>query len=181
MNAESVASPQELRAILAARAVSLSNPLVVEDESSTCCDVLEFTLAYERYGVESQSVREVHPLRELTPVPCTPPFVLGIVNIRGRIVSVIDLRRFFDLPLRGLTDLNQVIILAHADVELGILADTIVGVRQIPEAFIQRSLPTLTGVRAKFLRGVTGERMAILDAEKILSDPSLVVHQEVEL
>src|SRR5690349_2115527 len=115
MNAEPVVSSANARAILAARAAALSAPRVVEEDSRAGHDVLEFTLAYERYGVESRCVREVHPLRDLTPVPCTRRFVLGIVNIRGRIVSVVDLRRFFDLPQRGLTDLNQVIILSHAD------------------------------------------------------------------
>ena len=58
-------------------------------------EVVGFTLSYEQYGVESLYVREVYPLKEYTPVPCTPAFVLGIINLRGEILSILDLRKFF--------------------------------------------------------------------------------------
>lgn len=50
----------------------------------------------------SEYVREIYPLKEFTPIPCTPPFVLGIINVRGQILSVIDIKKFFDLPEKGL-------------------------------------------------------------------------------
>ena len=58
-------------------------------------EVIEFLLAYERYAMELDHVREVFPLKEITPLPGTPPFVLGIINVRGQIVSVVDLKKFF--------------------------------------------------------------------------------------
>jgi purine-binding chemotaxis protein CheW len=142
--------------------------------------VLEFRLAQERYAVESQYVQEVHPLKELTPVPCTPPFVVGIVNMRGRIVPVLDLKKLLDLPEKGLTDLHLVILVRGAAFEVGILADVIVGVRSIPFETLQPSLPTLTGVRSQFLKGVTAERVVVLDLARILADPRIIVHDEVE-
>jgi len=143
-------------------------------------EVVEFLLAYERYAIESRYVREVYPVKEIAPVPCTPPFVLGIINVRGQILSVIDIKKFFDLPERGLTDLNKVIILRDEEMEFGILADAILGVHSIPTYEIQPSLPTLTGIREDYLKGVTGERAVILDAKKLLSDKKIVVHEEVE-
>jgi purine-binding chemotaxis protein CheW len=132
------------------------------------------------YGVESLYVREVYPLKELTPLPCTPPFVLGIINVRGQILSVVDLRQFFDLPAQRLTDLNKVIVLHDGTMAFGILADAILGVRVIPPDGVQPSLPTLTGIRAAYLKGVTGERLVILDAAKLLTDKALIVFEEVE-
>jgi purine-binding chemotaxis protein CheW len=120
-------------------------------------------------------------LRELTPVPCTPPFVLGIINVRGEIVSVIDMKKFFDLPERGLTDMNKVIIVHDDKMEFGILADAILGVRSILREDIQPSLPTLTGIRAEYLQGMTKEPLVVLDTEKILSAKNLVVHDEMEI
>ena len=143
-------------------------------------EVLEFLLDYERYGIESFYVREVYPLRELTPLVCTAPFVLGIVNVRGQIVSVIDVKKFFDLPEKGLTDLNKVIIIRNDAMEFGILADVILGMRRIALRDIQPSLPTLTGVREQYLKGVTPERVVILDADKLLTDKKIVVHEEME-
>lgn len=141
-------------------------------------DVVEFMLAHERYAVESSHVREVHPLENLTSLPCTPAFVLGIVNLRGEIVSVIDVRKFFDLPQAGLPDLNKLIVLESASMAFGILADAILGVRRIPLTEIQSSLPTLTGIREKYLRGITSERTVVLDAGKLLADEDIVVRQQ---
>ena len=106
--------------------------------------------------------------------------MLGIVNVRGEILSVIDIKKFFDLPEKGLTDLNKVIVLQSGNMLFGILADTIAGVRRIPLTDIQPSLPTLTGVREEYLKGVTPERLVILDAEKLLTDEGIVVQEQVD-
>ena len=142
--------------------------------------VIEFLLAYERYGIESSFIREVYPLKDLTPLPCTPPFVLGIINVRGQIRSVLDIKRFFDLPQKGLTDLNQVLLVRGDDMELGILADEVLGVRSLPMSAIQPAPATLTGIRAEYLRGVTADRLILLNVAAILSDERILVDEEVE-
>jgi purine-binding chemotaxis protein CheW len=167
-------SDEEKRRILKARAVALGRePAKEKDEASL--EVVTFLLAYETYGLESRWVREIFPLRELTPLPWNPPFVAGVVNVRGRILPVIDIKKLFDLPVKGLTDLNKVLVIQGGELELGILADQILGVRSVPLGLIQPSLPTLTGIREDYLKGVTPERLVILDAEKILSDPRLMM------
>jgi purine-binding chemotaxis protein CheW len=171
---------EEKRAILKERAKALAREPKENEAAEAQLEIVEFLLDYERYGIESSYVREVHPLKELTPLPGTPPFVLGIINVRGRILSVVDIKKFFDLREKGLTDLNKVIILQSDEMEFGVLADVILGVRTIPLGELQPSLPTLTGIREDYLRGVTGERVVILDAEKLLSDPKMIVHQDVE-
>jgi purine-binding chemotaxis protein CheW len=173
-------SAEERKRILKARARELARDSENEKTIDESLEVVEFLLAYEKYGIESCYVREIHPLRELTPVPCTPPFVLGVINVRGQIISVIDIKRFFDLPERGLTDLNKVIILRNEAMEFGILADVILGVVRVPLRNLQSMLPTLTGIREEYLKGITGDRLAILDAAKLLSDEKLIVHEEVE-
>jgi len=161
------------------RAQALSRESVLNESADAGIEVVEFTLSYETYAVASEYVREVYPLEELTPLPCTPAFVLGIVNVRGEILSVIDIKKFFELPEKGLTDLNKVIVLESNDMVFGIVADAISGVRRILRADIQPSLPTLTGIRSDYLLGVTAERVVILDAEKLLSDEKLVVQEQV--
>jgi len=175
----STASPEQKTEILKARAVALAREPEEQAEEERI-ELVEFLLAAERYGIESSYVREVYPLRQFTPLPCTPPFVLGIVNVRGQIVSVIDIKRVFDLPERGLTELNKVIIIRDDLMEFGILADSILGVRPVSLKDIQPSLPTLTGIRQEYLRGVTSGRIVILDARKLLSERALVVNAEVE-
>ena len=175
MNRETT-SPAE---ILRARARALARTQEREPDAGEMLDVLEFHLARERYAVENRYVREVCTLRDLTPLPCTPPFVRGIVNVRGRILPVLDLKKFFDLPEQGLTDLHRIILVRSRDLELGLLADGVVSVRSIPSGSVRASLPTLTGIRADYLKGVTAERLVVLDLGRILADPKIIVHEEV--
>jgi purine-binding chemotaxis protein CheW len=169
---------EERREVLKTRAKALAQEPEEKEVAEPHLEVVEFLLAYECYGIETRWIREVYPLKDLTPLPGTPPFVLGITNVRGQILSVIDFKRFFDLPDKGLTDLNKLIIVHSDQLELGILADAILGVRSIPLREIQPSLPTLTGIRAEYLQGVTKERLVIPDMEKILSDKRVLRHEQ---
>lgn len=175
---------EERKTILEARARKLAQK-EIEYERREKIDVVEFRLADERYGVECQYVREVYPLKTLTPIPGTPAFVRGIVSVRGEIVSVVDLKLFFELPQRGLTDLTRVIILsggaAGNRMEFGILAEEVMGTVSLELRSLQPPLPTLTGIRADYLKGISGNRMVVLDAPKLLSDKKMIVHQEAEI
>lgn len=172
-------SPEEDRRILKTRAQALAVEPASAAAAGEMLEVVEFDLASERYAFPLADVREVSLLRELTPVPCTPPFVLGIINLRGEIRTVIDLKKFFDLPDAGITELNKIILLEHGELKLGILADAIRGVRRIPLDDLQPALPTLTDIRADYLRGVTSDRLVVLDPVKILADKRIVVDEEV--
>lgn len=166
--------------MLADRAKQLAREPVMQDEAVERLHLVEFCLAYEEYGIETSYVREIYPLVDLTPLPGTPSFVLGIANVRGQIVSVIDIKRFFGLPDRGLTNLNQLIIVRNDEIELGILADEVLGVRSIGREELQPPLPTMTGIRAEYLRGITGGRLAVLDMEHILGDRRIVIEKTKE-
>lgn len=170
------ATPQYREKVLKERAKKLAAAVKKEVSAEQAIEVVEFVLASETYAVESRYVREIFPMYDITPVPCTPSFVLGIINVRGQILSVIDIKKFFDLPERGITDLNKVIILKHGDMEFGILADSISGVAEIRKSELETGIPTLTGVREGYLKGVTRERVVVLDAVKLLTDKSVIVH-----
>ncbi len=172
-------SSSEAKEMLRTRARRLATP-PKPDEDQARIGVVLFHLAGETYAVESLYVRGVHPLKTLTPLPGAPAFVLGITNLRGEILSVIDLKKFFGLPEKGLTDLSTVIVLQSDVMQFGILADEVVAAQVIPVSRIQPALPTLTGVREKYLRGVTEERVVILDASALLADDTLIVCDEVE-
>jgi purine-binding chemotaxis protein CheW len=175
-HAATPAAAQTLRA----RARVLARPPAYVPAAETLLEVLEFRLAQETYAIETRYVREVYPLKDLTPLPCTPPFVLGIVNVRGRILPVFDLKSFFDLPKQGLTDLHRIILVEGNEMELGLLADVTVGVRSISADSLQPSLSIFTGIRSEYLKGVTAERLVVLDVARILADPKIIVHEEVE-
>ena len=170
-------TPEEKKRILKARAKVLAREADKEVLDQDYLEVVEFLLAYETYGIESAYVREIYPLTEITLLPGTPPFVQGIVNIRGQILSVIDLKKFFELPEKGLSDLNRIVIIRDDNMEFGILADAVLGIHKLPVGEIEASLPTLTGIREQYLKGVTRERTVVLDAVKILSDKNIIISE----
>ena len=144
-----------------ARAQELAREPKAGMSASETLEAVEFDLASERYAFPLAQVREVSLLRELTPVPCTPAFVLGIINVRGEIRTVIDLKKFFDLPDARITELNKIILIQNGEMQLGILADAIRGVRRIPLGEMQPALPTLTNIRADYLLGITSDRPSL--------------------
>jgi len=170
---------REKEKILKARTKALARDVKEKELTLDYLMVAEFMLANERYGIELNKINEVCPLKDLTPVPCTPPFILGIFNVRGQIQTIIDIKKFFDLPDKGLSDLNKVIIVRTRGMEAGILADVILGIRSVPLREIQPTLPTLTDIRAEYMKGVTGDQLIVLDVEKIFSDEKIIVNEKV--
>jgi purine-binding chemotaxis protein CheW len=169
---------EEKKRVLRARANALAAEPKEPPGRNESIEVIGFLLAHENYAIESSFVREVYPLKELTPLPGTPSFVLGITSVRGQMLSVIDFKKFFDLPEKVLSDPNKLIIVRTDTMEFGVLTDAILGVRSIPLAEIQPPLPTLTGIRAEYLRGVTKERLVVLDAAKVVVDKRIIVQDK---
>jgi len=171
-------TPEARRTALEARARALAaepaNP-----NRGPGMEVVEFLLGSSHYAVPASSVREVRPLQELTPLPCTPAFVSGIMSAHGRIIAVVDLKKFLDLPELGLTDLNKVIILQHAAMEFGVLADSIVGGHWLLLADLQSNFSSSMQHRASCIRGITPQQLTVLDVQGIASDPAFVVDEEV--
>lgn len=168
---------EQRRKILRDRAQHLAQEQKAE-EGGERIEVVEFLLGSVHFGVETTFVREVHPLRGLTPLPCVPPFVLGLMNLRGAILSVVDLRSFFETGREEVTESSKVIVLRLAAMEFCILAQAVLGVRALNAADLQPPLSSMAGARGEFLRGMAGS-LLLLDAAKLLSDRRLVVHEEV--
>ncbi len=166
--------------ILAQRAKLLKIQKVEEDEiSGEIIQGLGFILTDERYAIDSTYVSEVIPLKNLTTLPCTPNFILGIINVRGKILSVIDIKKFFNLPEKGITNLNRVIIVKYDDIELGILADEITGNMNININNLQSKTSTITKVENDFIVGISEDRLIVLDIKEFLLNDKLIVNEEV--
>ena len=169
--------PEKIRDLLQARARAAARPSLETAEEERL-ELLFFSLAGESYAVETRYLREVAQLQQLTTLPGVPPFLAGVIHLRGRVLAILDLRPVFELPNRGLTELNQVIVLAEGENEFGLLADSIQGLGPLAASELQSGLPTLKGVRKKFLKGITAEMLTVLDGGRLLSDPALKVNQK---
>jgi len=171
--AELVPHAPEKLAILKARALEIAKAPEATESATLQLEVTEFRFGEETYAFASTSVREVYSPKEITPLPCTPPFILGIVNVRGRILPVIDIKPLFGQPSPPKRTLDKVIIIHAEEMEVGLLADTIVGVRAISTTAIHPPLLTLVESQRRYIRGITNDGTLILDAALLLTDSRL--------
>lgn len=168
-------SPEQNRAILKDRARALAEPERKATGDGKRITVVEFDLAREHYAIENRYVLEVTPLREFTMIPGTPSFILGVIAVRGRIVSLTDLRQYLNLPPTGLVNGSRAVVLADDQMEFAILADRVIGLRSLLMDTLQPSVTTLTGTGAEHLLGVTPDGLVVFDGGNILADPRIVV------
>jgi len=171
--------PEEVRRILRDRALRLAKPLEEATAPTEVLDLLAFSLGGERYGIETAHVLEVIPFRELTPVPGTPSFVLGVVNHRGRILPVLDLRRLLNLAGQGIPERSRVVVVEAGGMTFGIFTDAVAGTMQGGAHELASPPVALTGDREAFIRGVTGGMVAVLDLEALARDRRMGVTEEV--
>lgn len=168
-------SAAEEKDILKTRAQALAASRVVGNATVESIEVLEFQLAQEDYAIETRYIREACPLDNLTRLPGTPDFVMGVVNLRGEILSVVDIKRFFGLPEKGITHLNKLIVLELGNMVFSILADSLVGVRQLPITQLQNAQKNSTGINGRYIQGITAAGLAVLDAGVLLTDEKIIV------
>lgn len=180
MEMEDALNPPKDRArkIMAARAKALSAPPPAA-AAADGIDAVVFTLARETYAIESRFVREVVGFTGFTPLPGVPAFVLGVTNLRGAILAVMDLRPFFNLQVQGVSDLARVIVLGDSRPEFGVVADAAAGHMTLARAGL-RPASDVAGMRSSFITGVTknaeGDTCMILDGGKLLADERFTVN-----
>ncbi len=165
--------------ILLERAKSVAGRKTDQSENpGDFLSVVEFLLVPERYAIDASFVSEVLPLREVTSIPWTPPFVMGVINLRGKIVSVINLKVLFELKERGLTEMNKVIILENPRMRFGIVADAIIGNKLIPPDTISAPPLNLNITAGEFVKGVSADGLILLDAEVLLSSSKIITESQ---
>ncbi len=171
--------PHTVAEILHQRALALAQHPPEPAAAETFFDAVLFRLADETYAVAVEFLQDVLSRHNVTPVPCTPPFVAGIINVRGQIVSVLNLKALFNLPDTAGVEIHNVLLLANDEMRFGIAADEVFGVRQLLKSDLQPPPTTLDGFKGEYVAGITAEMVIVLDAGKMLSDPRLIVHETV--
>jgi purine-binding chemotaxis protein CheW len=167
-------TPEELAGIWAQRAATLAEPPPVDIQGQKL-NLLAFTLGNERYAVEVSHAREIYPLEQITPVPRTPAFVVGVFSARGRLISVIDLHAFFGLPKLSLSGGSKVIVVAAGGLEIGLLADDVTDVLTVYKDDLETSLTA----QAEYMRGIANSMLGVLNLDVLLSSKRLIVQEEV--
>ena len=135
--------------------------------------VVSFNLHEEEYAIEITKVKEIILLEGVTHVPQMPDFIEGIINLRGNIIPVIDLRKRFNLPCSEQTDQTRIVVTRMDERIVGLIVDSVSQVMKIPHGDIQEPPDTIAGVAGEYLEGIgkTDNRMILLlDIEKIMTN-----------
>ncbi|MFY0542768.1 chemotaxis protein CheW [Brevibacillus sp. H7] len=134
--------------------------------------VIVFRLKDEEYGVEVNQVKSIEKLEHITRVPRTPRFVKGVINLRGVVTPIIDLRNRFGLEETAYTESTRVIIVAVGELEVGLIVDAANDVIDIPVSSIEPPPEVVGGVEAAYLRGVAKlekRLLILLNLDKVLN------------
>ncbi|WP_039035659.1 chemotaxis protein CheW [Shewanella sp. ECSMB14102] len=132
-----------------------------------------FRLDNETYGINVMQVQEVLRYTEIAPVPGAPYYVLGIINLRGNVVTVIDTRSRFGLPSSEVDDSTRIVIIEAEKQVIGILVDSVAEVVYLRRSEIDNAPNVGTEESAKFIQGVSNrgdELLILVDLDKLLSD-----------
>ena len=130
-----------------------------------------FYLAGHYFGVDVLKVQEVIRTQEMTRVPLAPPVVRGLINLRGQIVTALDLRRRLELDERPADQLPVNVVVRTDDGAVSLLVDEIGDVLKVPESVFERPPETLTGTARELIRGaykLNDRLLLLLDTDKVL-------------
>lgn len=140
--------------------------------------VIVFKLGEESYGVDVEQVKTIERMQPLTRVPKTPPFVKGVINLRGVVVPVIDLRGRFGLEETDYTEHTRNIIVNMDDIEVGLIVDSANNVVDIDSDLITDPPEVVGGIKAKYLRGVAkmedDQLLVMLNLEEVLNKDEII-------
>ena len=147
--------------------------MAASDSNDEVLQWVTYRLDEETYGINVMQVQEVLRYTEIAPVPGAPDYVLGIINLRGNVVTVIDTRSRFGLPPTDITDNTRIVIIESDEQVVGILVDSVAEVVYLRSSEIDSAPNVGTEESAKFIQGVSnrsGQLLILVDLNKLLSD-----------
>ncbi|AIY89716.1 chemotaxis protein CheW [Geoglobus acetivorans] len=136
--------------------------------------VIVFTLGEERYGVDISQVREIIKPSEITRIPNAPDFVEGVINLRGQITTIINLRKRFNMEPKPIDNNTRIIVVEYDNAVIGMMVDNVTEVKYLPVSEIEELPQVITSrSEARFLKGVgklPDGLLILIDLNKVLSD-----------
>jgi purine-binding chemotaxis protein CheW len=131
-----------------------------------------FELADESYGVEISRVQDINRMQEITEIPHAPESVVGVINLRGRVIPVVDLRTRFGMPGAEHTKSTRIVVVQMGEEPIGMIVDAVSQVLRIPTKVIEPPSPVLTSLDSRYLLGIAkleDELVILLDLDYVLS------------
>ena len=144
----------------------------IETASDTSEQLVVFDLADEYYGVDIGAVNTIIRMQEVTRIPRTPTFIEGVINLRGSIIPVIDLRKRFGLAVGEVTKASRIVVVEAAGQMIGMIVDAVAETLRLPADAIEPPSPVIASVDSDYLRGVGKQEnrlVILLNLEKVLT------------
>jgi len=151
--------------------VTQADSAELKGQNETVHHLVTFQLGKEEYGIEISSVQEIIRATDITPVPGAPAHVRGVINLRGKIIPVVDLRTRFALPQAEASDAQRIVVVELREKRIGMLVDSVSQVIKIPSGVVEAMPEEATGVDENFIKGVgklEGRLIIILDLNRSL-------------
>ena len=175
-------APEELASLWRRRAVELAETPDRDCEAGEMLTLVLLRLGDDRYAVPIGSVREILKVGRITPVSTAPAFVLGVINLRGAVRTILDLRVFLGLEAGPVGDGARIIIAESGGMLAGILVEQVEEIVDVPAAQIRPPLSPAKGAVEEYVTGIAayGDKMVVLiDLEKVLRNPRIIVDEVV--
>lgn len=175
-------SEEDLHDLWYRRALELSRAQETRVDESGSLKMITFRLGSDRYGVSLSMVREIQRAGRITPVPTAPDFVSGVINLRGSILSVVDIRVFFNLPSVVMGEETRILVVEDEGLIVGILVERVDEIVDVSMEGVKPPLSLDKGITEDYIQGIAthrGEMLIIIDLERILKNPRLVVEENI--
>ncbi|NJD06198.1 MAG: chemotaxis protein CheW [Methylococcaceae bacterium] len=150
------------------------------DTKAAHTDMLQFVtfnLGKQKYAIDILKVQEINNLKEITPIPNAPPHMEGAINLRGKVIPVLNLRRRLHLEGKDMTEVSKIVIVDLNGLVLGMVVDSVSDVLRIPADIVEAAPPVITGGnRSDFVLGIaklSDMLVIILDMDKMVDRADL--------
>lgn len=131
-----------------------------------------FELANEVYGVDISRVQEIIRMTTITRLPRAPEFVEGVINLRGKVIPVVDLKKRFGLEQGDRTKASRIVVVDVGDHTIGMVVDAVSEVLRVPTEAVEPPSPVVTTIESDYIRGIAkleSRLIILLDLDKVLS------------
>ncbi len=153
-----------------------------ENEDTLENKFLTFSIGSEEYGIEIRYVTEIIGIQKITVLPDMPSYVRGVINLRGKVIPVIDVRARFGIEERDYDERTSIIVVHLNDMSVGLIVDTVSEVMDIPQSDVEPPPRVSRGAGSRYIHGMgkVGEEVKILlDISKLLFDEELEELQQM--
>lgn len=140
---------------------------------SEMLQLVTFKLANQKYGVDILKVQEINNMKDITSIPNAPSFLEGAINLRGKVIPVLNLGRKFGFETKALDDTSKIIIMDIRGVIMGLIVDSVSDVLRVPRDVVEPPPPVSSNISTEFISGIAKLEeglVILLDMDKLLGE-----------